>query len=195
VNPRQGDRLVPGTQTLVRWNFNVGSFVAIRLYRNGVFAAKIIDSVENTGRYTWRIPPAGLAFDSTYSLRVRLLSDSTLYSDSKRFSIASSAGVAEDGSIPSTYSLGQNYPNPFNPTTTISFGLAAKSMVDLSVFNIVGQQVAQIIHGEMEAGYYREQFDASRLSSGVYFYRMQARASTGGPASYVELTRKLLLVR
>jgi hypothetical protein len=195
VNPRQGDRVVPGTQTLVRWNFNIGSFVAIRLYRNGVFASKIIDSVENTGRYTWRIPAAGLALDSTYSLRVRLLSDSTLYSDSKRFSIASSAGVAEDGSIPSTYSLEQNYPNPFNPVTTISFGLAAKSAVDLSVFNIVGQQVAQIIHREMEAGYYKEQFDASRLSSGVYFYRMQARASAGGPTGYVELTRKLLLVR
>jgi len=195
VNPRQGDRLAQGLQTLIHWNFNTGSFVAIRLYRNGVFAAKIIDSVENTGRYSWKVPAAGLALDSTYTLRVRLLSDSTFYADSKRFSIVSSAGVAVDGSVPSSFSLDQNYPNPFNPTTTISFGLAAKSTVDLSVFNIIGQQVAHIVHAEMEAGYYREHFDASALPSGVYFYRMQAWPLAAGQAGYIDLTRKLLVVR
>ena len=81
--------------------------------------------------------------------------------------------------------LGQNYPNPFNPSTTIRYGLPNRSHVTLTVFNTLGQQVAQLVNGDMEAGYHEVKFDASKLASGVYLYRMQA-------GSYVE-TRKLLL--
>lgn len=84
------------------------------------------------------------------------------------------------------FSLNENYPNPFNPSTTIRYGLPARSQVTLAVFNTLGQQVAVLQNGEQEAGYHEAHFDGSRLSSGVYLYRMQA-------GSYVE-TKKLLLV-
>ena len=73
------------------------------------------------------------------------------------------------------------------PSTTIRYGLPNRSRVTLTVFNTLGQQVAQLVNGDMEAGYHEVKFDGSKLASGVYLYRIHA-------GSYVE-TKKLLLVR
>jgi len=96
-------------------------------------------------------------------------------------------GIESAPGLPLAYRLSQNYPNPFNPSTTIRYGLPHKSIASLIVFNTLGQQVATLVQGEEEAGYHEVRFDASSLSSGVYFYRLQA----GG---FVQ-TRKLLLIR
>jgi predicted GH43/DUF377 family glycosyl hydrolase len=97
-------------------------------------------------------------------------------------------GIAEGGpELPQTFMLEQNYPNPFNPSTTIRYGLPQKSAVRLTVFNTLGQQVAQLVNGDMEAGFHEVRFDASGLSSGVYFYRLR----TGG----VVETKQFLLLR
>nr|HPN39760.1 C25 family cysteine peptidase [Melioribacteraceae bacterium] len=74
---------------------------------------------------------------------------------------------------PQTFSLEQNFPNPFNPSTTIRFGLPTKSNVSLKIFNSLGQLVDEIINGNYEAGYYSIQFNASHLSSGIYYYRLE----------------------
>ncbi len=81
--------------------------------------------------------------------------------------------VSVDVSV-SDYSLGQNYPNPFNPATTISFSLPAPSKVKLAVYDLLGQEVAEIFSGELEAGVHEVNFNASELSSGLYVYRIQA---------------------
>ncbi|MGD1046671.1 MAG: T9SS type A sorting domain-containing protein [Bacteroidota bacterium] len=93
----------------------------------------------------------------------------------------SSAGVVDK------FELAQNYPNPFNPTTTISFSLPSKSFVSLKIFDLIGREVATIISEEMLPGNYSRQWNAASMSSGVYFYRLQA-------GIYIE-TKKLILLR
>ncbi|HTR80990.1 MAG TPA: T9SS type A sorting domain-containing protein [Bacteroidota bacterium] len=76
--------------------------------------------------------------------------------------------------IPTTFSLHQNYPNPFNPSTKISFDLPQSGNVSLKVFNILGQEVASLVDSKMAAGTHEVTFDASKLSSGVYIYRLSS---------------------
>ncbi|MEJ2196004.1 MAG: T9SS type A sorting domain-containing protein [Ignavibacteriaceae bacterium] len=80
----------------------------------------------------------------------------------------------DDYAVPTVYSLSQNYPNPFNPSTTIKFGLPQAGNVSLVVYDILGGKVAELINSELVAGYHTINFNASKLSSGVYFYRIQA---------------------
>ncbi|MCI0473658.1 MAG: T9SS type A sorting domain-containing protein, partial [Ignavibacteria bacterium] len=74
--------------------------------------------------------------------------------------------------IPSAYKLEQNYPNPFNPVTNIRFSLKEKGFTSLKVYNSVGQEVADLLNQELNPGTYEKSFDASFLSSGIYFYRL-----------------------
>jgi len=83
-------------------------------------------------------------------------------------------GVEEDRSIPMTYVLNQNYPNPFNPGTTIEFEVPKAGQVSLKVYDITGREVATLVDGVRAVGSYSIPFDASGLSSGVYFYKLQA---------------------
>jgi len=71
------------------------------------------------------------------------------------------------------FELFQNYPNPFNPTTEINFALAKSGKVNLTVYNIIGQKIAELINSNMNAGNYKTQFNAKNLASGLYFYRLE----------------------
>jgi len=86
-------------------------------------------------------------------------------------SMVTSVGGSE---LPQGYALMQNYPNPFNPATTINFSLAKASNVKLIVYNILGQKVATLIDSRMDAGAHIVLFDASKLSTGVYIYSIEA---------------------
>ena len=90
------------------------------------------------------------------------------------------------------FALGQNYPNPFNPSTTINFSLAVDSKVSLKIFDVLGQEVATLINGQMAAGSQKVSFDASSLNSGVYFYRIDASGVDGQKFSSV---KKMILTK
>jgi hypothetical protein len=83
-------------------------------------------------------------------------------------------GVERTVGIPLAYNLDQNYPNPFNPTTKIDYSIKSAGVISLKVFNLLGQVVATLAEGKQEAGNYRIVFDASRFSSGIYFYQLTA---------------------
>lgn len=151
--------------------------------QNGIF-------VTTTGSTQWTAAAGGLN-----DLRIK---DLTLGPGGYLYAVSDSGALSRTNSpvvavgdlqpqYPSTFVLDQNYPNPFNPSTTIRYGLPHKSAVRVTVFNTLGQRVAELVNGDMEAGYHELQFDGRNLSSGVYLYRIQA----GG---FVQ-TRRLLLLR
>ncbi len=81
---------------------------------------------------------------------------------------------SSDSDIPAFYSLYQNYPNPFNPSTVISYQLPTSGYVSLKVYDLLGREVASLVNEEKTAGNYSIKFDGSKLSGGIYFYRLQA---------------------
>lgn len=89
--------------------------------------------------------------------------------------------------LPGKYELSQNYPNPFNPSTTIKFVIPQSEIVSLKVYDIVGREIATLVNGKLNAGVFEYNFNASALSSGVYFYKLE----TGG---FSEI-KKMLLVK
>ncbi len=76
--------------------------------------------------------------------------------------------------VPRSFFVEQNYPNPFNPTTTIRFGLAPSSFVTAGLFNVLGQEVSVLFKGHLNAGEHVLQVNGANLSSGIYYYRIQA---------------------
>jgi hypothetical protein len=83
------------------------------------------------------------------------------------------------GTIPTEYVLNQNYPNPFNPSTTISYDIPKNSQVSVKVYDVLGRLVATLVDGVQPASSYRVEWNPSGLSSGVYFYRIQAQGLDG----------------
>ena len=86
--------------------------------------------------------------------------------------------VSQAPATPNDFDLSQNYPNPFNPTTTIKFRVASFGFVSLKVYDVLGREVATLVNERMNGGSYVVTFDASKLPSGVYFYRLIAGNNT-----------------
>ncbi|HEX9656997.1 MAG TPA: FlgD immunoglobulin-like domain containing protein [Bacteroidota bacterium] len=100
--------------------------------------------------------------------------------------------------IPESYDLGQNYPNPFNPTTVIRYALPEPSSVTLKIYNVLGQQVAELVNDVKSAGFFQAQWNGRNqygqlVSSGVYFYRMEAHATNDGNVFVSE--KKMLMLK
>lgn len=106
-----------------------------------------------------------------------------------------SVRLAYNSTVPTEYALQQNFPNPFNPTTTIQYALPVGGLAQLKVYNILGQEVATLVHEVQSAGTYQATFDASRLASGMYFYKLTVHQTTGGQAGNFTQVKKMLLVK
>lgn len=112
----------------------------------------------------------------------------TIYIDNLRLKYPGElTSVLSGNKLPESYSLSQNYPNPFNPTTFIKFTLPEYSRVNITVYDILGREVMQLLNRQMSAGIHRIAFNAAGLPSGIYIYRMQAAGQT--------FSRKMLLLR
>ena len=90
------------------------------------------------------------------------------------YTYQSITSVKETPKLPNQFSLSQNYPNPFNPTTQITFTLPKASNVTLTIYNVLGQQIATLVNGKNEPGAHSVSWNALNVPSGVYFYRIVA---------------------
>ncbi len=100
--------------------------------------------------------------------------------------------VEVDLTVPTDFSISQNYPNPFNPSTTIKFGLPVEAKVTINLFNTLGEKVAQLANTDFAAGNQRIDFNASNLSSGVYFYTIEAVGVDG--TNFIS-SKKMMLMK
>ena len=93
--------------------------------------------------------------------------------------------------LPTAYALEPNYPNPFNPSTEIRFALPEAATIRLIVYDALGREVARLVDGPVGAGYQHATFDAAKLPSGVYLYRLEAK----GAAETFAKTGQMVLVK
>jgi len=116
--------------------------------------------------------------------------DDLLSIDNVKIDAMTTGYKEEQDVLPSKYLLAQNYPNPFNPSTIIKFGITELSNVKLTLYNLLGQKITELVNGEKSPGYYEVQFDASKLSSGIYIYRLEASSKE---KSFVQVKKMILM--
>lgn len=95
--------------------------------------------------------------------------------------------IEVDGISPKIFSLGQNYPNPFNPSTRIDFSIPMETNVKISIYNLIGQKITEVVNSKFAAGNHSVNFSASNLSSGIYLYKIEADNFTS--------TKKMQLIK
>ena len=197
VSPTEGES-IEGPVTFV-WtrshDFDPGDDVSYRVVLSQDVSFLSTDSSEvllDTA-YAWS---EELDVDTVYYFKVLAIDSRGAVSElgqTQSFSIKSPTAVEDESDdLPVSYNLSQNYPNPFNPSTSIEFDLPRRSNVKISVYNLLGQEVSQLVDQEFSAGNHRIYWDGStdsgqRASTGVYFYRIEAEG-------YVE-TKKMLLLK
>lgn len=112
------------------------------------------------------------------------------------FPFGTITGSEKNVEIPLTFSLSQNFPNPFNPTTIITYSLARKSLVSVKVYDVIGREISTLINNVRDAGIYKIEFDANfykSLSSGVYFYKMEAFEPGSSSAFFTDIKKMILI--
>jgi len=169
-------RWLPSSPQVDRYWFEWASdsaFTNSRIDSTGTDTISIASPLQNNQTYYWKVRAHNEAgwgeLSEVWSFSVLII------------------GVEEEEQVPTAHSLSQNYPNPFNPATTIRYGLPERAHVRLEVFNMLGERVNLLKDGLGDAGYHTVVFEAERLPSGIYFYRLQA----GGFGD----TKKLILMR
>jgi hypothetical protein len=151
------------------------------------WSAGLLDNVWNTPKYHGAVT---LLDGHKCKYEAKSLQVDTIVNDSAAvwyFGGTPFVSVESNNNLPESFSLTQNYPNPFNPTTTIKFTLSQRSNVRLVLINMLGQVVKEITQNDYSAGSHQVTLDASRLASGIYFYKLQA-------GSYSD-TKKLVLLK
>jgi hypothetical protein len=147
------------------------SFVSGHGTTNEPHSYSFIDSTVSSGQWSYRLKQIDL--DGTVHHGPEVIVDLL-------------TGV-EEGTVPAAFALYQNFPNPFNPTTSIRFDVPRLSHVNLIVYNALGQDVMTLVNEVRRPGKYQALFNADRLSSGVYFYKL----TIGGDVS----TKKMILTK
>jgi hypothetical protein len=141
---------------------------------------RISDTLDVNTTYYWRVSGINLGGEGSYSATAQFTTGSVTDVEAYRIE------------IPKEYALMQNFPNPFNPSTTLRYGLPARSRVRLRVFNILGQVVADLVNAEQASGWNQIVWNAN-VASGLYFYRLEAVSLSDPSKRFVDVKKMMLL--
>jgi hypothetical protein len=151
-----------------------GSFINFVVNQPGITSTSYsVNGLEENKKLFWRVRGATTNYEG-------------MFSEVFRFTTRSTSSVNENDDF-YTYKLEQNYPNPFNPTTFINYQLAKPGFVTITIYNMLGMEIAKLVNEKKPTGSYEIEFDGPDLTNGIYFYRIQ----TG---NFVE-TKKMVLMK
>lgn len=174
INGVPSDPITDGVQFVLndiytRSPDNIGPYdnnaSSIFIYLNGPNVAGIKAAANN-----YKVVYFGFGFEQITDTAIR----DTLVSRIINWSGVTPTDITDNKIIPYEFSLGQNYPNPFNPSTRITYSLNNEVQVNLSVYDMLGRQVAELVNERQGTGAYELEFDGSSLASGMYFYKLTA---------------------
>ena len=170
--------------------YSVGTFRMFGHFGHGPCALSQSPSVVSPGdSLQWSyVPPFPVIKDSLPVGRHSVIGEVGIgFSDTLWITVNTLNAVREESSPAQGFALENNYPDPFNPSTTIGYRLPVRSQVTLMIYDMLGRPVATLVNNQQNAGTYSITFNADRLASGSYFYRLQA-------ASFTE-TKKLTVIK
>jgi pectin methylesterase-like acyl-CoA thioesterase len=180
-----------GRNVLLKWNtsteknsasFEVQKKQANTETWNKIASVKAADLSNSPKYYSYTDKNAA---SGKYNYRLKMLDNDGTFNYSKVVNV--------DIAAPTNFELSQNYPNPFNPSTKISYALPFESNVKLIIYNSIGEKVKELVNSLQSGGYYELTFDAKSLSSGIYFYTIQAISKEGN--QNFTSTKKMLLMK
>ncbi len=160
---------------IIRWNSNISGAVKIELFKNNLIEAVVSDSIVSyTGASAWKIP-AGVEPDSTYKMRISLLSNSEISSTSNGFfAIKGEPNSVDDSFADDSKLFVINYPNPYSKNTTFEFYTDSDNFVQINLYDIKGNLVANIVNEFASAGNHVVNWTNTELESGTYLYEVRA---------------------
>ncbi|MFA6597493.1 MAG: T9SS type A sorting domain-containing protein [Ignavibacteriaceae bacterium] len=186
-SPQSGEVLHADSVVDIKFNFWYGSPAQNDLFFSTDSGAswKFIGTTPNRfdTSYAWTVPSI-----NSNKCKIRVGDYPCYYAEnSGTFSISTTVPVEVNLAAEKSFNLSQNYPNPFNPVTTINYSVAELGLVNISVFDILGRNVRTLINTLQNAGDYSIPFDASKLSGGIYYYRLTTNGNL--------ITRKMILLK
>ena len=172
--------------------FPFGAFQALRvsgIEETTVYLNGTPISQSTTSSFNW-IAKNGGTFEADLDTGSAVSGNVQLnYASMTQFNYVPTSAKEDLSILPSSFHLYQNYPNPFNPATNIKFEVSQTEFISLKVYDLLGNETANLVNDVKAAGVYTVKFDASKLSSGIYFYRLQTGESN------ISLTKKLILIK
>jgi len=186
--PNGGEVWQIGSNQNILWASSNVIDVKIELsINNGASWTEVISSKPSTGLYSWSVPnnpsfQCLIKISDVTDPNVNDISDNVFTIEQP-----TSIEAGDKSGIPTEFILQQNFPNPFNPNTTIYYGIPEGSYVKLSIYNLLGEKIAELVNDYKDAGNYSTTFNFENHNSGVYLYRIQA-------GNFVE-TKKMILMK
>ena len=181
-----------GNNVILTWDDNSANEKGFIIERQNTSVENNFNALDTVGTNVTTYTDTSLGTSGQYKYRVFAynLAEQSNYSPVATVDVVVS--VNDDKILPEEFMLMQNYPNPFNPTTTIKFAVPVESNVSLILYNSLGEKIADLLQGTLNAGYYSVVVNGAGLSSGVYYYTFSAN-SVGKNLQFNQVKKLLLL--